>query len=138
MKTSTKRFLFWTPRIICILFACFISIFALDVFQENHGFWNTLLALLIHLIPTGLLLLILALGMGWSPVFLSPGRRVFHRLLGKIPLVGLRNYCRSAVSFGRTVPAGLDQARSCSRHNMNAITVPATSVAWPCATSSPP
>src|ERR1035441_3495384 len=55
MKTSTKRFLFWTPRIICILFACFVSIFALDVFQENHGFWNTLLALLIHLIPTGLL-----------------------------------------------------------------------------------
>ena len=66
MKTSTKRFLFWTPRIICILFACFISIFALDVFQENHGFWNTLLALLIHLIPTGLLLLILAVAWRWE------------------------------------------------------------------------
>jgi hypothetical protein len=66
MKTSTKRFLFWTPRIICILFACFISIFALDVFDETHGFWNTLLALLIHLIPTGLLLLILAVAWRWE------------------------------------------------------------------------
>ena len=66
MKTSTKRFLFWTPRIICILFACFISIFALDVFNETHGFWNTLLALLIHLIPTGLLLLILAVAWRWE------------------------------------------------------------------------
>jgi len=66
MKTSTKRFLFWTPRIICILFACFISIFALDVFGENHGFWNIFLALLIHLIPTGLLLLILAVAWRWE------------------------------------------------------------------------
>jgi len=59
MNTPTKRFLFWTPRILCLLFAVFISLFAMDVFNENHGFWKTTLALLIHLIPTGLLLLIL-------------------------------------------------------------------------------
>ena len=60
MNTPTKRLLFWTPRIICLLFAAFISLFALDVFEENHGFWNTLLALSLHLIPTAILLLILA------------------------------------------------------------------------------
>ncbi len=66
MKTSTKRFLFWAPRILCLLFAGFISLFALDVFDGNQGFWNTLLALLIHLIPTGLLLLILAVAWRWE------------------------------------------------------------------------
>jgi hypothetical protein len=66
MKTPMKRFLFWTPRILCLLFAGLISLFALDVFEENHGFWNTTLALLLHLIPTGILLLILALSWRWE------------------------------------------------------------------------
>jgi hypothetical protein len=66
MKTTTKRILFWTPRVLCLLFAAFISLFALDVFGENRGFWNTLLALLIHLIPTGILLLILGLTWRWE------------------------------------------------------------------------
>ena len=66
MKTTTKRILYWTPRVLCLLFAAFISMFALDVFGEGHGFWHTLLALLIHLIPTGILLLILALTWRWE------------------------------------------------------------------------
>ena len=66
MRTSTQRFLFWTPRVLCLLFAGLISLFALDVFDHPHGFWNTTLALLVHLIPTGLLLLILALSWRWD------------------------------------------------------------------------
>ena len=80
MKATTKRFLFWTPRLLCLLFAGFISLFALDVFAENHGFWNTLLALLIHLIPTGLLLLILAVTWRWEWVggLLFPALGAFY------------------------------------------------------------
>ena len=63
---KTPRLLFWTPRILCLLFAGFISLFALDVFQENHGFWNTTVALLTHLIPTGILLIILAVSWRWE------------------------------------------------------------------------
>ena len=66
MKTSIKRFLYWTPRILCLLFAGFISLFALDVFGEYSGFWNTALALLMHLIPTGMLLVILAVSWRWE------------------------------------------------------------------------
>ena len=41
------------------MFAFFISLFALDVFGETRGFWQTLLALAMHLIPTFLLLIVL-------------------------------------------------------------------------------
>ncbi len=61
-----KRFLFWTPRILCLLFAALISLFALDVFEGHYGFWNITLALLIHLIPTGILLIILAVSWRWE------------------------------------------------------------------------
>ncbi len=42
----------WIARIGGILFALFISIFALDVFSEHLSFWKTLPALFIHLIPS--------------------------------------------------------------------------------------
>jgi hypothetical protein len=64
MKTS--RLLFWTPRILCLLFAGFVSVFALDVFGQNQNFWATAVALLMHLIPTGILLVALAVSWRWE------------------------------------------------------------------------
>ncbi|HRQ38104.1 MAG TPA: hypothetical protein PLD25_09335 [Chloroflexota bacterium] len=66
MNERTKQILFWTPRVLGILFAAFISIFALDVFGAGYSFWETILALLMHLIPTGIVLLILALSWRWE------------------------------------------------------------------------
>jgi hypothetical protein len=68
MSVSMKRFLYWSPRIICILSAAFISIFAMDVFDENHGLWQTLLALTMHLIPTCLIVVILIVSWRWEIV----------------------------------------------------------------------
>jgi hypothetical protein len=66
MTTSTKNFVFWTPRILCILFALFISLFALDVFCKGDNFWQTLLSLFMHLIPTFVILIVLALSWRWE------------------------------------------------------------------------
>jgi hypothetical protein len=63
MSTITKRILFWTPRVLCILFALFLSLFALDVFSEGYGFGEAVLALLIHLVPT--YLVVIALAIAW-------------------------------------------------------------------------
>ncbi len=52
MNGQRKRWLYWTPRVLCILFIAFVSIFALDVFGEAHGFWQTLAALAMHLVPS--------------------------------------------------------------------------------------
>jgi hypothetical protein len=58
---STLRLLYWAPRTLGIVFAVLISLFALDVFSESRGFWATSLALLLHLIPTFVLIGLLVL-----------------------------------------------------------------------------
>ena len=66
MLRPLSRFLFWSPRVLGIAFAAFISIFALDVFQEDSSFHKKILALLIHLIPTAILVFILIISWRWE------------------------------------------------------------------------
>lgn len=80
MQTTTRRFLFWTPRILCILYALFLSLFAPDVFGQGYGFWGTILALLIHLVPSYIVLITLAIAWRWEWVgsILFLGLGVFY------------------------------------------------------------
>ena len=91
MNTSTKRVLFWTPRVLGILFAVFTSLFALDVFSEGNGFWKTILALLIHLVPTYLVVIALVIAWRWEWVgtILFSAFAVFYVVWfwGRFPLV---------------------------------------------------
>lgn len=73
---AMKRVFFWTPRALCILFAIFLSLFALDVFSEDYGFGEKILALLIHLVPT--YLVVIALAIAWRREF--AGAAVFIAL----------------------------------------------------------
>jgi hypothetical protein len=66
VMTSSTQWLFWVPRILCILFALFLSLFALDVFGEGYDLWQTIVALAMHLIPTGLVLVALAVAWRWE------------------------------------------------------------------------
>ncbi|MAT97213.1 MAG: hypothetical protein CL608_08735 [Anaerolineaceae bacterium] len=68
MNTNTKRLLYWLPRVLSILFALFISIFALDVFGEGYNFWETLVALFMHLIPTFIIVIALLIAWRWERV----------------------------------------------------------------------
>ena len=52
MRKSGEGALFWAPRILSILFALFLSVFALDVFSESKGILETAVGLLLHLVPT--------------------------------------------------------------------------------------
>jgi hypothetical protein len=91
MNDKIKQVIFWSPRILGILFAVFISLFALDVFSEGYGFWETILALLIHLVPTYLVILALIIAWRWEWVgailFIALG--VFYLILswGQFPWV---------------------------------------------------
>jgi hypothetical protein len=66
MNQTSKKLLLWSPRVLCIMFAVFISMFAMDVFGESHGFLETLAGLLIHLIPTFVIALVLVLSWRWE------------------------------------------------------------------------
>lgn len=68
MTKSSRGVLFWAPRILTILFALFMSVFALDVFAETKGFLQTLTALVLHLMPTFLVVVLLVLAWRWELV----------------------------------------------------------------------
>ncbi|MCX6741801.1 MAG: hypothetical protein NTX24_01330 [Candidatus Pacearchaeota archaeon] len=60
--TPTKKeggWIFWTPRILSIIFILFLVLFSLDVFDGNYGFWGTILGLFMHNLPSLFLLVVL-------------------------------------------------------------------------------
>jgi hypothetical protein len=65
MTPRVRRLLFWIPRAAALLFAAFVSLFALDVFGAGYDLWGTLLALVIHLIPVFVLLAAIATAWRW-------------------------------------------------------------------------
>lgn len=66
MSNGTKRLMFWSPRILGILFAVFISLFALDVFGAGLSLWDSIRAFLIHLVPVYVVVLVLLLAWRWE------------------------------------------------------------------------
>jgi hypothetical protein len=79
-RNPARQLLYWAPRALCIAFAVFTSLFALDVFNEGLGFWGTSLALLMHLVPTFVLLVALALAWRreWVGGIVFTGLAVFY------------------------------------------------------------
>jgi hypothetical protein len=90
MAFPWRPLIFWTPRILTILFALFLGLFALDVFNEGLGFWKTLLALFMHLIPTWLVLAALAIAWRWewagAVLFAGLGALYIVQAWGRFPL----------------------------------------------------
>jgi hypothetical protein len=85
-RTPAQQLLYWAPRALCMVFALFISLFALDVFNEGNGFWGTTLALLVHLIPTFLIIVLLAVSWRWEWI-----GGILFPLLGLLYVVWARN-----------------------------------------------
>ena len=56
---KVNKFIFWTPRILAILFIIFLAIFSLDVFGNDYTFWETVTGLFMHNIPSLILLIVL-------------------------------------------------------------------------------
>ena len=67
MKTSIKV-LHWVPRIICILAILFVSLFALDSFSSERTFWQNIGALMMHLIPSFVLIAVLIVAWKWEKI----------------------------------------------------------------------
>jgi hypothetical protein len=68
MKSNINKVLYWSPRILGILVAILVSLFALDVFGEGYNFWETIVALAMHLVPTAVILIILGIAWRWERI----------------------------------------------------------------------
>ncbi len=51
MNIPKRKFLL-AARALSVLVACFLALFALDIFGEGLGFWEVLAGLFMHLIPS--------------------------------------------------------------------------------------
>jgi len=75
MNANVKRELFWAPRILCILFVLFLSLFSFDVFNKSLSFRETILALLVHLSPACIVAIALSIAWRWewlgAPLFIT-------------------------------------------------------------------
>ncbi len=58
-EKKTNKLIYWTPRILSILFILFLALMSLDVFSSELSFWKTLGALFMHNIPALVLLIVL-------------------------------------------------------------------------------
>ena len=56
---KANKFIFWTPRILAIIFLLFLAMFSLDIFGNDYTFWETVVGLFMHNIPTLILLIVL-------------------------------------------------------------------------------
>lgn len=67
MKNQENKhgWLFWTPRVIAIIFILFLALFSLDIFDSanNYTFWETVLGLFMHNLPV--FILAIALWISW-------------------------------------------------------------------------
>ena len=83
----------WTARFLGILFAAFISIFAMDVFTEGYDLKDMSVALVMHMLPA--LLIILVLIISWHRewiggiVFLGIGLVYLYVSWGKMDWYGI-------------------------------------------------
>lgn len=59
MENKEKDFIYWTPRILSIIFVAFLALMSLDVFDMGLGFWQTPGALFMHSIPALILLIVI-------------------------------------------------------------------------------
>lgn len=92
----------WLPPILGALFILFISLFALDAFAAGQPFIRQVAGFIIHLIPSFILVGVLAIGWRWpriaglifiglavAALFFFSGPARFFLLAGPLSLLGI-------------------------------------------------
>ena len=77
MKLTTDKLIFWTPRILSILFLLFLAMFSLDVFDEKLGFFDMLVSLFMNNLPVIVLTVVLIIA--WKRELVGT---IFYALAG--------------------------------------------------------
>lgn len=51
--------IYWTPRVLGVVYLLFLAMFSLDIFDGGYGFWGTVVGLFMHNIPVIILAIVL-------------------------------------------------------------------------------
>lgn len=62
MRIGRSDLIRWAPRVVGIGLAVFLALFAADVFIENRGILGTIVALMMHLVPSIVVLALVFVG----------------------------------------------------------------------------
>jgi hypothetical protein len=88
MALTFGRALRWSPRILGILVAVFIGLFALDAFGEGKSLGQELTDFVVHLIPACVILAVVAASFRWE-------------WIGGVSFIGLAVWYAVALANGR-------------------------------------
>ena len=104
-----------------VLYAAFLSLFALDVFNEHAGLWQKAAAFAIHLIPAGVVIALFALSWLWSR---ASGAMFILAGVGYSFMIGFRPSWMLVIAgplFVIGVLLCLNDGRSGTRHEPGAV-----------------
>lgn len=103
MKTDNNKFIYWSPRILSIFFVLFLMLFSLDVFGQGNTLSETVIAFLMHNIPSFILAFVvvlswkyeiigavcfLAAGLLYLALAISSGENVLMKFVWSIQISG--------------------------------------------------
>jgi hypothetical protein len=77
------RWLSWALRFLLLIVALYIEIFAFDVFKSGFPFWKTVLAFVLHSVPSIALLFALLIALKWEHI--AGFTLLCFALLGTLP-----------------------------------------------------
>lgn len=60
MAQNLNKFIYWTPRVLAIIFILFLALFSLDVIEPGLDAWDIAIGLFMHNIPALVLAAVLA------------------------------------------------------------------------------
>jgi len=75
VEKKVTKFIYWTPRVLSILFIIFLSLMSLDVFSPEASAGEIIIGLFMHNIPA--LILLIALIISWKYKYEIVGGVVF-------------------------------------------------------------
>lgn len=65
ITSRLAQFIYWSPRISCMVLVAFMSLFALDVFEQGRTLGEMLLGFLMHMLPMIALAVVLVFAWRW-------------------------------------------------------------------------
>ena len=89
-KRKVGKWLYWTPRILSIIFILFLSLFSLDIFGNDYTFWETIVGLFMHNLPSLVLLIVLLVA--WKHELVGGIAFIFGGLLYIYLILGRNNF----------------------------------------------